>query len=322
MIKQPTMKISSLLLLSAAALSFAPTASACSTCGCSLSTDWEAQGLASGTGLRYDVRYDSLNQDQMRSGTGVANPWPVAGHEDELYTHNTYITTGVDYSPNANWGFNLQIPFIYRTHATNGFGGVGVDDGTSTAAGLGDVRLLARFQGFESEHHWGVQLGFKLPTGSTNENFNGGTAAGAPLDRGLQLGTGTTDMLLGVFRFGKINQDFDFFAQASLQLPLHSYQEYRPGDVLSANLGLRYLGFGSVVPLLQLNGKISGRDSGDNASPADTGGNTLYVSPGVTFPITSQLRGYVIWQLPVYQNLYGYQLAPKSILTLGAKMQF
>ena len=77
-----------------------------------------------------------------------------------------------------------------------------------------------------------------------------------------------------------------------------------------------------MVPLLQLNGKISGRDSGDNASPDDTGGNTLYVSPGVTFPITSQLRGYVIWQLPVYQNLSGYQLAPKSILTLGAKMQF
>jgi hypothetical protein len=73
---------------------------------------------------------------------------------------------------------------------------------------------------------------------------------------------------------------------------------------------------------LQLNGKISQRDSGANATPDDTGGQTLYISPGVTFPITTALRGYFIVQLPVYQNLYGYQLAPKSVMTLGAKMQF
>jgi hypothetical protein len=312
----------SLFFISALALDLAPSAQACSTCGCSLCTDWEAQGLATNTGWRYEVRYDALDQNQMRSGTGVANPWPVAGHEDELYTRNTYITTGIDYSPNADWGFNLQVPFIYRTHATNGFGGPGVDDGTSTAQGLGDIRFLTRFQGFEAEHHWGVQVGLKLPTGSINQNFNGGTAAGSPLDRGLQLGTGTTDFIAGVFKLGQINHDFDYFAQAQWQTAFNSAQQYRPGDALTLNVGLRYLAFGSVVPLLQLNGKISQRDSGANATPDDTGGQTLYISPGVTFPITTALRGYFIVQLPVYQNLYGYQLSPKSVMTLGAKMQF
>ena len=314
------MKFSLSLLFSAAALT--PTAEACSTCGCSLCTEYETQGLASATGLRYEVRYDFADQNQMRSGTGVANPWPAAGHEAELYTRNHYITTSVDYSPSLDWGFNLQIPFIIRTHATNGQNGVGVDDGTSSAQGLGDLRCLARYQGFDTQHQWGLQLGLKLPTGSINQNFNGGSAAGNPLDRGLQLGTGTTDVILGLFRFGKINDDFDYFAQVQWQSALNSAQAYRSGDTTTLNLGLRYLAFHDIVPVLQLNGKISGRDAGANATPDDSGGQTLYLSPGVTFPITATLRGYCFWQLPLYQNLYGYQLAPTSIITLGAKLNW
>jgi hypothetical protein len=300
----------------------AGSASACSTCGCSLNCDWETQGLASGSGLRYDLRFDTFTQNQMRSGTSVANPWPAAGHEAELYTRNRYITAGIDYSPSANWGANLQVPYIERTHATDGVTGPGTDDGTSGASGLGDLRLTVRYQGFNASHDYGVIAGLKLPTGGYHQTFDGGTLAGDPLDRGLQLGTGTTDLLIGTFRFGQLGTQFDYFAQAMAQLPLNSREDYRPGKSLNLNLGFRYLGFGEIIPQLQLNAKVSGRDRGANATPDDSGGRTLYVSPGVAFPIAAGLRGYAFWQLPLHQDLNGYQLAPKSILTLGARLEY
>jgi hypothetical protein len=54
-----------------AGLAFAtPTAAlACSSCGCTLSSDWSSQGLApSGEGFRLDLRYDYFDQNQLRSG--------------------------------------------------------------------------------------------------------------------------------------------------------------------------------------------------------------------------------------------------------------
>ncbi len=297
-------------------------ASACSTCGCSFNSDWETQGLASGSGFRYDLRYDTFTQNQVRNGTEVANPWPAAGHEQELFTRNRILTAGIDYSPSANWGLNLQVPFIERAHATNGVTGPGTDDGTSSARGLGDIRLIARYQGFTSAHDVGLQVGLKLPTGGFHQTFDGGTIAGDPLDRGLQLGTGTIDLLAGAFRFGQLGTQWDYFAQVMAQVPLDSREDYRPGKSLNLNLGFRYLGMGNVIPQVQFNGKVSGRDSGDAASPDDSGGRTLYVSPGVTFPVIAGMRGYVFWQVPVYQDLNGYQLAPKSILTLGARYEY
>lgn len=316
------MNLKKAFLLAALGALTAASASACSTCGCSLNSNWETQGLATGSGFRYDLRFDTFTQNQMRSGTDLANPWPAPGHEQELYTRNRYITAGIDYSPSANWGVNLQVPYIERTHATNGVIGLGTDDGTSSASGLGDVRLTARYQGFNDSHDFGVLAGLKLPTGGFHQTFNGGSLAGDVLDRGLQLGTGTTDLLVGVFRFGQLGTQFDYFAQALAQVPLNSREDYRPGKSLNLNLGFRYLGFGEIIPQFQLNAKVSGRDRGANATPDDSGGRTLYVSPGVAFPIAAGLRGYAFWQLPVYQNLNGYQLAPKAILTLGARLEY
>jgi hypothetical protein len=59
-----------------AALTFAtgaPPASACSVCGCSLSSDWAAQGYAATSGLEAGLRYEYFAQSGLRSGTGRVN---------------------------------------------------------------------------------------------------------------------------------------------------------------------------------------------------------------------------------------------------------
>lgn len=90
---------------------------ACASCGCTLSSDWESQGFTTRPGLKMDIRYDYLNQDQLRHGTGrisAANASQSVTstgdpQEVETYTRNNYLTLGLDYTINADWGINLKI---------------------------------------------------------------------------------------------------------------------------------------------------------------------------------------------------------------------
>src|SRR5437899_13062473 len=65
-----------LLPLAALALTaLSPSAAlACASCGCTLSSDWENLGFGGSSGLKLDLRYDYLNQNQLRSGTGTISP--------------------------------------------------------------------------------------------------------------------------------------------------------------------------------------------------------------------------------------------------------
>jgi hypothetical protein len=268
------------------------------------------------------LRYDYLNQNQVRSGTGKVDKWPLDGHEQELYTKNNYLTAGFDYSVSPDWGVNVQVPYIDRSHATNGMAFDGSDGGTSHTHGLGDAKIIGRYAGLSEDKSIGIQLGLKLATGSFTEKFSGGAISGDLLDRGLEPGSGTTDAIIGAFKFGPISQNFDYFVQAMAQLPLNSRSGYKPGDSLNVNFGFRYQGFGSIAPQLQINSRMSTKDSGSNASPDDSGGKTIYFSPGATVEITKKVKFYGFVQLPIYQNLNGYQLAPKYTVSVGTQFEF
>ena len=85
----------------------------------------------------------------------------------------------LDYAHDRDWGINIQLPYIVRSHTTVAEGVTDVSSSHSNS--LGDVRVLGRYQGFPV----GIQLGLKLATGSHDVNFNGGPQAGSLLDRGL-----------------------------------------------------------------------------------------------------------------------------------------
>lgn len=308
-----------------AVLVSAPSVFGCASCGCmqgpGYTPGWESQGLASTDGFRFDFRYDLLNQNQLRSGSGTPATWPIAPHEQEVYTKTQSLNMTFDYSKGL-WGVNVQVPYMERSHATNGFNYDGTDDGTSYKTGFGDMRLIGRYMGLLKNRSLGLQLGLKLPTGEFRQTFNGGAIAGDPLDRGLQLGTGTTDLILGAFHFANIAKDWNYFSQIAADLPLASREGYIPGNSFTANLAVRYHRFQRFVPQLQFNARFLCRDHGINASPDDSGGTTIYVSPGFTVNFTKNISSYVFFQLPIYQYLNGYQLAPFYTLSVGTRFMF
>lgn len=306
----------------ALAATLASPAHACSSCGCSASTEWTGDGLGSGSGLRLDARFDFVDQNQLRLGSHRFDKTPAelpTEHEYQQGTLTRFYTLGADYSFNRDWGLNIQLPYLVREHQTIGEDQDTANVSTSETRGLGDLRIVGRYQGFFADRSWGVQFGLKLPTGSYLRTFSSGPLAEDPeiIDRGLQNGSGTTDLILGLFNQAPISRDFDRFAQLQIKQALDRRAAFRPSTQITANLGLRYVGFKAVTPQLQLNARIEGREAGANADYENSGSQAVYITPGLSGTVYGTLSAYGFVQLPVYQHYTGYQLAPRYLASFG-----
>lgn len=334
-----TLRISILSVITLAPGLTMSSAYACAACGCTLSTDWSTQGIATQPGFSASVAFDTLNQNQQRYGTGSASAGLInnqlnAGQEVEAFTKTETVTTSLMYN-DVDWGVNAQFPYVTRTHGTYGATApLGSSYSTSSDSGLGDVKITGHYTGFSADQSSGLIAGFKLPTGSTSALFKAGTAAGTALDAGLQIGTGSTDLILGGYTTGAI-ETYGWFAQATYQRAIATSEAignlyYRPGDALSVNTGVRYAAFGAkVAPMLQLNIIKRQADQGALTVPTDpitgvpvSGGTLAYLAPGVTLRLGGGASLYSFIQLPVYQNVNSLQLTPKYTYTLGVRQSY
>lgn len=298
-------------------------------------------GYSDATGWRVNLEYSYIDQNQLRIGTRSATPAEVvnnpsnpslSGGEIEKGTINRYLTLGVDYRPSADWNVNLLVPYVVRTHTTYGMqlqpytpaetapdqvSGAHVDS-------LGDIKLLGNWQGLLPTHNLGLQFGVKLPTGQygTAVDFDNGPNAGAPLDASLQAGTGSTDVIVGAYYYQAVSQNFDIFTNAQIQSAVahkqnQSGNDFRPGNLQTFSVGLRYEAHPNWIPQLQLNVIHRSPDQGALADTADTVGTVAYISPGLTVQVSHKLHAYGVIQVPVYSNLDGYQLFPHYTATAG-----
>lgn len=334
--------ITALTLLPLAAMN---DAHACAACGGTLSKDWETQGISGNHGFTFDLSYDYLNQDQQRYGSSSAsgtlvNSQLAAGQEIEAYTKTQTVTATLIYNDDA-WGVSTQLPYVMRTHGTYGTTApLGSSFSTSSDNSIGDIKVTGRYTGFSTEKDWGLIAGIKLPTGNTGANFNAGTSAGQALDAGLQIGTGSTDIIYGAYTTGTIDS-YGWFLQGTVQHAVTTKTalgnlDYRPGDSYALNTGIRYAGFGAKVsPMLQLN--IIKRDAdtgalnaaGLSSVPTDpitgapvSGGTLAYLAPGVSIRVGGGASVYGFIQIPVYQNVSSLQITPSYMLTLGVRQSF
>lgn len=333
---RPALRITLGLIISGAALLYAGQASACAACGCTLSTNWQAQGINTTPGYSFNLAYSYLNQNQQRYGSGKASAAQIAalnaaGNEIEDYTQTQTLTAALNYTGDT-WGATLQLPFVKRTHGT--FTDAGTWPTTanylsSSDSSIGDIRVVGRYTGFSADRSTGLIIGAKLPTGSTNATFNDGS----PVDPSLQIGTGSTDVILGGFVAGNIGH-YGWFVHGTVQHAVSTKSfngaEYRPGDTWSLNTGIRQAKFGAkFTPMLQLNLMHRRPDSGAAATPPDaltggpaTGGTLVYLAPGATLRIGGGTSLYGFVQLPVYQDVNSLQLVPCYTLTLGMRQSF
>ncbi len=340
-----TVRRAAVVLLLAPVLLAPQATHACATCGCTLSAD-AATGYSALPGLRFNLEYDFINQEQLRTGTGTANAAQVVnapanpalgGGEIEKQTINRYLTLGVNYAPDPSWNFTMLVPYVMRTHTTYGQQSTPYTNAETSPnqisgarlSELGDIKLIGSYQGLLPTHNLGLQLGVKLPTGhyGTAVNFYSGPNAGTPLDASLQAGTGSTDLIVGAYYYRAVSENFDAFINGRFQSAVAHKQnqpgsDFRPGNSVSMSVGVRYEARPSWVPQLQVNLLHKSADQGALADTLNTAGTVAYLSPGITLRVLDRLHVFAFAQVPVYSRLDGYQLAPRWTGVVGGSYAF
>ena len=180
-------------------------------------------------------------------------------------------------------GFKFELPYDYRTFKTV-TGNPNVPNNTVTTinwGALGDIRLEGIYTGFFADQSAGVTFGLKLPTGDWTYNN-----AYGDVDRDSEIGTGSTDILLGGFYRGNITKDekWDWFAQGLLDVPVLTQDQYRPGVELDTAAGIDYKGFSlgrvQISPVAQA--IFSYRSSDSEPMPPAVRTTTTVQSPAPT----------------------------------------
>lgn len=310
---------SSLLLLATFAAGLPSASRACSICGCSLSSDWALEGFRETPGTLFSLRYEYFDQDQLRSGSGSVDRHALALPNDgeiQLDTSNRNVFLQFDDAIDPTWAVSIQLPYHDRVHRTIAAGDT--EASSSQARGFGDARLLVRRQLRKTlQENLVVQFGLKLPTGRFDQNFADGPQAGRLLDRGLQLGTGTTDLLAGAAWFGRPAARWGVFAEALYQQPLAERAGFAPAASLTVNGGVRWLNASNFTPQLQVNVRHEGRERGRESDRPNSGGTIALLSPGLTVQFSPKVSAYAFMQLPVFQRWNGLQLQPRALFIAG-----
>ena len=322
--RSPRFNFRTLLALAGAVAALPAASFGCSVCGCSLSSDWAQQGGVEAEGFQSSVRYEYFEQDNLRGGLhsvatgGFTYPGPDE-IQQRTYSRSTWV--GLDWKTGTPWSVSLQVPYIDRWHSTIAAGDTAIS--TSSASGVGDARVTARYQIRQgNESSWVFQFGLKLATGAFDQNFVTGPEAGNPLDRGLQLGTGTTDLLAGVGYYARPAINVGWFSQLQFQQPLASRDQFLPSSTVTWNNGVRYLNTSNFTPELQLNVRWDSHETNAQADYANSGDLVALLTPGVTADITHAISAFVYVQIPVFEKVNGIQLEPRYLFTTGVRWQW
>ena len=269
-------------------------------CGCGVFDVGTSSMFPSGEGGMAFLQYAYQDQNRNWSGTSQA---PAANNDDkEIQTH--FVTFGLQYMFNRNWGIQAEMPYDFRYFKTKDDAGDIVSRNWSQ---LGDTRIEGIYTGFFPDMSAGITFGVKLPTGS--HTFDSDV-----VDRDTQIGTGSTDLLLGGFYRDNLTRDnqWDWFAQLQLDVPVLIQDQYRPGVELDTAAGIDYKGFSlagvKITPVAQVIFSERTSDSGAAADPANTGYQRILLSPGIECHL-HPLTLYADAEFPVYQNFTGNQLA-------------
>ncbi|MBI2799112.1 MAG: hypothetical protein HYX63_02320 [Gammaproteobacteria bacterium] len=268
----------------------------------------------SGAGLRVNERYSVLGS--VYQGTDeVTNP----NAREEFWTTEISGFYGVS----EDFLLMLNVP-VRSTHGDGGVstgaeGNVALDTARGGDDGAGDIAAFGRYTFLR--HHAltsttlvAATLGVKLPSGSTEgRDDNGGF-----LDAHIQLGTGSTDILMGLSASHAIDR-FSLAANVLASITTEGEFGATPhqfGDSLNYDITAKYRVLPTVLNnssmrwfiSLGVNGECRGHEHEEGVLVFDSGGHVLYITPGLQAIIGKKWIFETTYQAAIFHDLNGTQL--------------
>ncbi len=282
-----------------------PISSFACACGCSIFTVGARWMMATSAGIRAFLTYDYMDQYDNWNGWHSAS----SSLNTDRIIRSGFYTLGVQDMLSREWGVTVEAPVWNRYFETT-------DDSGSPASvnhtSFADVRVLGMYTGISEDMSTAIQFGLKLPTGSFNQSL---------MDRDTQIGSGTTDLILGGYQMKQLDS-WGWYGQALWEHAFNYRDGYRPGDSFDAMFGVHFNNLQEkygIVPMLQLAASFRASDSGPFADPANTGYSRLYVIPGVEANLFYGVRLYANMKVPLVTRVTGYQLVAPALfeVTIG-----
>ena len=268
---------------------------------------------------------------------------------DELQANTPYTSLPlsmdmVKYTLSAGYGFTSKfkafasVPYLRNTMDMTSSNGamLGWTDMTmAPVSGPGDMTIMGLYRIYTDRDirpssAVTAGVGIKTPTGSSTER----SVSGRLIHAHMQPGTGSWDPLLSLM-YSKMMNPFLIQTDATWQLSTRNREGYKLGNSLAVTATGKYAVtrvFNVLAGLTYLSvGKASDRDGkyydpATNSSliddPANTGGESLWVSPGLQIlPVKNTLFDLKV-QLPVWERVNGVQLVSSYRLLAGISYGF
>ncbi len=320
------------IILAAAGLTElpSPAQASCGSASCPADTSSWGDRKAGDVELGYQFEY--VEQDQHQIGRHSAAFREIRGHHDEEFTVSRVHRLSASAELTDRLGVDFKLPFVNRSHAhIHRHGGADILESWDLS-GLGDLAMTVRYDFWKPENRRLPTLtaiaGGEFPTGSYNEKNSDGDVA----ELGIQPGSHSTDFIVGLasrqmFQAKRLTGGtgpLPIFFSVIGQLNGKGTDDYRLGDTLQVTMGTSYPVFPKVGLLGQINFLLRGRD--DKGSTREeiqkTGGEFLYLSPGLEFRPNENWRIYGLAQIPVYQRVNLIQTVSDYNLLFGATYRF
>ncbi len=339
------MKRNLLLFLIMSVLAMPCAASAASLC-CQLSSGVQESllGVASpgDKNISLQLGYSFTLMDKLRQGTTERSVQDV--ENEGKYTSIPTRMEMTKYSLTAAYGFSPKfslfatLPWVRNTMDMEMFMSMGMgmpmwmEHAMEPVKGIGDVTLMGLYRVYVNNEIMPtdtvtVGLGLKTPTGSFKEK----NSKGKFIHAHMQPGTGSWDPLISVV-YAKMLNPFLLQADATYQITTRNSEGYEFGDSFAAGLSGKYAlsrYFDLTAGLLYLHVNKSSDKEGKYTNlkslmddPANTGGDSLWLSPGIQIlPIRNGMIDLKV-QFPVWERVNGIQLVSSYRILTSISFSF
>lgn len=272
-------------------------------------------GAAEGKSLQVLVTYDYNAINDLVSFSNILDD-----DTRSRTTHSSIIE--LNYGFNQRFSFTGVVPFIRQTRTIQGYNGI---ENYTATMGLGDVVFLAKFRLINPEKtleaDWVIGAGPKIPTAKTNFTNNEGLVL--PAD--MQPGSGSIDgVFWSYFLKSKFLNNpnlglaaFSVFRYSGENKNYNTTQTYRFGNEFQFSMGLNYNFFlrWPVDVFTFARYRFQDEDLIDGGAFPSSGGQWVYVIPGMNINFSPKWSMRLSGDIPVYRKLEGTQLTTSAKFT-------
>ena len=242
-------------------------------------------------------------QDWKHDDPEKAHELHEEGRDAHSRRSDSVYNAVIGYGVTDNLTLTLQSPFVIReTRQVEDHDFLGQSE---RSAGQGDTIAFGKYRFYDKLFGATAILGVKAPTGRTSETDKQGERFGPE----EQPGTGSTDFIFGM----AINKNLGRFTvdgSVLYQLKGSGTQDYEFGDVVRTNIEGAYAikergKYPGVELLAGVNALFAEKDYENAEKIRDTGGTTVFFSPGIASQLTEKVSSAVSVMFPILQNLGG-----------------